>query len=59
MVSYETLWDVAFEFPPSYRLAIGYDPDIFTDGNEENDDCDLEGNSRELRGVQVDALFDG
>jgi hypothetical protein len=57
-VAHETLWDAAFEFPPSYRLAIAYDPDIFVDGNEENDDCDLAGNSRDLSGAQIDALFE-
>ena len=26
------------EFPNSYRLLISYDPDIYMDGNDNNDD---------------------
>jgi hypothetical protein len=46
------------ESSPSYRLAIAYDPDIFIDGNEENDDCDLGANSLELTAAEINALFD-
>jgi len=35
------------EFLPTYRLLITYDPDIFIDGNPQNDDCNTGNNSLE------------
>ena len=57
-VTYERNWDAAMEFAPSYQLRITYDPDIFIDGNEENDDCNLDNNGLDRAGVEVSALFD-
>ena len=42
-VSFEAVWSSFLsEFPPSYRVLISYDPDIFIDGNDFNDDCSIE-----------------
>lgn len=45
------------EFPPTYKLIIGYDPDIAIDGNPRNDDCNLNNNRRERSGEDIRALF--
>ena len=37
---------------PDYGIHISYDPDIFNDGNERNDDCKL-GNNRLVRATLV------
>lgn len=58
---YERNWDAASpaegEFPPTYRLLIGYDPDILLDGNPNNDDCNSNNNQLERSGADVNALF--
>lgn len=38
------------EFPPTYIVTISYDPDIRMDGNKQNDDCNLENNSKKRNG---------
>ncbi len=40
-VEYELLWDTQSEFAPvqTYKLIVSYDPDIYDDGIETNDDC--------------------
>lgn len=56
-VSYSTKWSVSHEFPADYTLRISYDPDIFIDGNEQNDDANNENNSKVLTGTEIDEMF--
>lgn len=58
MVTYERDWDTSNEFPPVYRVAITYDPDIFIDGNAANDDCATSDNALERDGAEINSLFD-
>jgi hypothetical protein len=39
------------EFPSTYRLMVGYDPDIFINGNPKNDDCVNTNNRKERSGA--------
>ncbi|HKK77639.1 MAG TPA: hypothetical protein VJ953_21345 [Saprospiraceae bacterium] len=50
-------WYTGNEFPPSYRLVIGYDPDIRLDGNPRNDDCVHRNNQKEVDGTQIHRIF--
>lgn len=52
-VHYSTTWNTGTEFPPSYRLQIDYDPDIYIDGNANNDDINQKNNSKELKGATI------
>lgn len=45
------------EFPPTYKLVISYDPDIYLDGNSQNDDCNQRNNSKSKSGSLINALF--
>lgn len=60
-VMFERPWNVSSpaegEFPPSYVLQIGYDPDIRIDGNPNNDDCRLGNNRLERNGTEMGSLF--
>lgn len=54
-------WDASSpgegEFPPSYRVLISYDPDIFIDGNPANDDCHAENNELSRSGSEINDMF--
>lgn len=59
-IEHERIWDANSELPAAvhYMLLVTYDPDIFDDGNPNNDDCQL-GNNLILRSTHgIDALFD-
>lgn len=56
-ISYSRSWYLANEFPPSFKVAITYDPDIFTDGNDDNDDKDLTNNSLTKTGYDIHDSF--
>lgn len=47
-VSYSRAWNRSSpaegEFPPKYVLVIGFDPDIYIDGNDNNDDSNYSNN---------------
>jgi len=45
------------EFPPVFRARISYDPDIYLDRNERNDDCRRTDNVQELSGTVITALL--
>ncbi|WP_299443354.1 hypothetical protein [uncultured Aquimarina sp.] len=45
------------EFPPEYRIVLDYDPDIFIDGNDNNDDVDLTNNELTVSGSGINDLF--
>ncbi|MCA9170886.1 MAG: hypothetical protein KDB23_24595 [Planctomycetales bacterium] len=61
-VRYTRNWDRSSpaegEFPPSYRLAIEFDPDIAFDGNPLNDDRVQPNNATELAGSLINGLWD-
>ncbi len=60
-VTYVRHWDSSSpsegEFPPKYMVVISYDPDIYMDGNERNDDCNSDNNVRERSGWDINDLF--
>jgi len=45
------------EFPPNYVLLIAYDPDILSDGNPQNDDCNYKNNQLERSGSDINDLL--
>jgi hypothetical protein len=56
-VVFERDWSASNEFPPKYVMEIGFDLDIFLDGNLNNDDCDPSNNKLERQGEAINALF--
>ena len=56
--AYDVLrWRLSDEFPPSFRFSITYEPDIRTDGNKSNDDCQMGNNSTTITGEQINAAI--
>lgn len=56
-VTYERNWSTQDEFrPPSYTVLLAYDPDIYIDGNDENDDCNSNNNDFARGTAALDAL---
>lgn len=55
--NYERNWDTTLEFQNDIHLRISYDPDIFIDGNTENDDADLSNNELSIFGNAINSLF--
>jgi hypothetical protein len=55
--SIERAWTASTEYPPSYEVRIDYDPDIFADGNDNNDDCNMNNNTKEFTGERISAMF--
>jgi len=56
-VSIERDWTASTEFPASYEARIAYDPDILSDGNENNDDCNMNNNMKRHDGASISAMF--
>ncbi|MBW2173416.1 MAG: hypothetical protein JRF64_01980 [Deltaproteobacteria bacterium] len=56
-IEVEREWRVSTEFPPSYEVRIEYDPDILSDENENNDDCNMNNNREKLEAKQINARF--
>ncbi|MEZ5009255.1 MAG: hypothetical protein R2753_14025 [Chitinophagales bacterium] len=56
-ISYDRAWSLSNEFPPSFKVSLTYDPDIFIDGNENNDDNDLTNNSITKTGYDIHNSF--
>ena len=56
-VTHEMDWSRSTEFPPTLRVVIAYDPDIFIDGNDNNDDCSTSDNVMEKTGSEINAEF--
>ena len=52
---FETDWDwmSSEEFPQGIKAAIGFDPDIYIDGNTKNDDVRVSNNSKEYAGIDI------
>lgn len=59
-VTYTRAWYKASpaegEFPPTYILIISYDPDIYIDGNDNNDDSNSANNKMEKSGSEINAM---
>jgi len=51
-------WRSSTEFHEGFSMMISYDPDIFIDGNERNDDCRLDNNERKLSFAEVNRMID-
>ncbi|MDH7448445.1 hypothetical protein [Aquimarina sp. 2201CG14-23] len=60
-VSYSRPWNSSSpaegEFPPDFRIILDYDPDIFIDGNDNNNDEDLLNNDLTVSGSGINDLF--
>jgi hypothetical protein len=56
-VSIERDWTASTEWPASYEARISYDPDILADGNDNNDDCNMNNNTKRLDGARISAMF--
>lgn len=60
-IVYERDWDASSpsegEFPPEFKLALTFDPDISMDGNLENDECNSTNNHKTRSGADINALF--
>ena len=56
-LKYSRQWRTSAEFPPEYTLRISYGPDIYLDGNDQNDDKNMNNNSRKITGAQINARF--
>ncbi len=57
ILEYKMPWNVTNEFQPQFTLNIGYDPDIFIDGNPKNDEINLTNNILKLDGTLINSLF--
>jgi hypothetical protein len=55
-VSYTRRWNKSDEFPPTYTLVISFDPDIYIDGNNNNDDSNTANNKLSKSGEAINAL---
>jgi hypothetical protein len=55
-VSYTRKWNKSDEFPPTYILIISFDPDIYIDGNNNNDDSNTANNKISKSGEAINAL---
>jgi hypothetical protein len=55
-VYYTRTWRTSDEFPPTYKLVIGFDPDLYIDGNVDNDDSNAANNEVSRSGADVNAL---
>jgi hypothetical protein len=57
-LTYERPWDLSEEFPPqAYVAQLLYDPDIYEDGNPDNDDCNWNNNELTRSTAGLDDLF--
>ncbi len=60
-LTYERNWYSASpaegEFPPTYRLQILLDPDIYMDASKDNDDCSQNNNKKERSGSDINNMF--
>lgn len=57
MVTFDVDWNTSMEFPPIYRVILSYDPDIYIDGNDQNDDCATSDNALQRDGSEINDLF--
>lgn len=57
VLTYEVDWSLSTEFQSNFEGVILYDPDIYIDGNEDNDDCVTDDNSAELLAEEINDMF--
>lgn len=50
-------WRSSEEFPPGFQLGIYYEPDIYIDGNPNNDDANPKNDFLEKKGTEINKLF--
>jgi hypothetical protein len=55
-VPYTRKWNKSDEFPPTYTLIISFDPDIYIDGNDNNNDSNTANNKLAKSGEAINAL---
>ena len=55
-VSHTRAWNRSNEFPPTYTLIISFDPDIYIDGNNNNDDPNTANNKISKSGEAINAI---
>jgi hypothetical protein len=55
-VPYTRKWNKSDEFPPTYTLIISFDPDIYIDGNNNNDDSNTANNKISKPGDVINVL---
>jgi hypothetical protein len=55
-VPYTRKWNKSDEFPPTYTLIISFDPDIYIDGNNYNDDSNTANNKISKSGDAINVL---
>ena len=59
-VSFIRNWDKSSpaegEFPPNYILVIGFDPDIYIDGNDNNDDYNTTNNKLTKSSAEINRI---
>lgn len=60
---HDQVWDCSAqnegEFPANFQLLISLDPDIRSDDNVDNDDCNMANNQKDLRGAEINTLVRG
>lgn len=56
-ISFQREWYAGMEFPPSFIVRVSYDPDIYIDGNEQNDDSNSANNTIERSGQEISEMF--
>ncbi len=57
MVTHTMSWSTTDEFPPLFQAVLSYDPDIYIDGNDDNDDCATSDNAVQRDGSEINDLF--
>lgn len=55
-VSYSRQWQTSDEFPPSYTAIVVFDPDIYLDSNNKNDDGNSSNNRLTRPGSDINKL---
>lgn len=60
-LSFTRAWNISSpaegEFPPKYVLVIGFDPDIYIDGNDNNDDSNNSNNRLTKSSAEVRTIW--
>jgi hypothetical protein len=55
-ISFTREWNKADEFPPGYKVVIAYDPDIYTDSRNSNDDANTNNNVFQREGSEINKI---
>ena len=61
LLNYERDWNSSTSSegkrPPTYRLEISYNTDVYKDANPDNDDCSQKNNKKERSGSEINNMF--